>query len=158
MTIEIRGFGLPALLEKFLNQGVWTNERAITVPQTMLSAIGIDYEVTVRLYNLESLKSDNDNTYFDNMSDKEFELLQVLNAWASSKRTGKPITDTSTLDIDYAVCIASEISDEAIYLDYRIDETNPRILIMDWNNRVWRILAPDFDTFAKGIATQIDHE
>jgi hypothetical protein len=149
MVIEIRGFVLPPLLEKFLNEGIWTSKRSITVPQTMLSSIGIDLEVTVRLYGLEGLKWD--NTYFDNMNDEDFEFLRPMNAWVSSKRTGKPITDTSKLDIDYAVCIASEISDDVIYLDYRVDETNPRVLVMDWKNRVWRILVPDFDTFAKAV-------
>ncbi len=149
MAVKIRGFVLPSLLEKFLNEGVWANNKTIVVPQNMLSAIGIELEVIVRLYNLEGLILD--NNYFDNISDTDFPFLKMMNAWESSKRTGKPITDVSKLDIDYAVCIASEIWDDVIHLDYRIDETNPRVLVMDWHNRVWRILAPDFDTFAKGI-------
>ena len=84
--------------------------------------------MTVRLYDLEGLELD--NTLFDNMDDSLFETFQVLSACESSKRTGNPITDSSKLDIDYAVCIASELDDNAIYLDYRIDENNPRVLIM----------------------------
>jgi hypothetical protein len=149
MVIKIRGFTLPSLLEKFLNEGVWTNKRSITIPQAMLSAIGMEDEVTVRLYDLESLRSD--NTLQDNMSDSLFKRFEFMSAWASSKRAGKPISDVSKLDIDYGVCIASEINDDVIYLDYRIDETNSRVLVMDYRYRKWRILAPDFDTFAKGV-------
>lgn len=149
--IKIRGFVLPALLEKFLNEGVWTNTRSITVPQNMLSPLGIEIECTVRLYDLEGLRRENNNSYFDDMSDKSFEIFKFISAFESSKRTGEAITDVRKLDIDYAVCIASELSDDAIYLDYRIDENNPRVLVMDWHKREWRILSPDFETFAKGI-------
>lgn len=151
MAITIRGFTLPPLLEKFLHDGVWTNNRSITVPPEMLTAIRTRTieDVTVRLYDLEGLQSD--NTYFDMMDDDSFEFLKIFNAWESSKRSGKPITDSTKLDIDFAVCIASELTDEVIHLDYRVDASKPRVMIMDWDNREWRILAPDFETFAKGI-------
>lgn len=151
MVLKIRGFPLPPLLEKFLNEGIWTSKRTIDIPQPMLSAVGIQLEVVVRLYDLEDLRLDNENTYLSDLSDESFEFFEWCCAYASSKRSDKAITDTNKLDIDYGICIASDIGDDAIFLDYRIDEANPRVLIMDWNNRIWRILALDFDTFAKGV-------
>ncbi len=150
MTTTIRGFILPDLLEQFLNDGIWTHNRSITIPPEMLSSVRtyVD-DVRVRLYDLEGLK--HDNGYFDRLSDEDFEFLKILNAWESSKRSGMPIADITKLDIDYAVCIASELDDEVVHLDYRSDRDNPRVVMMDWDKREWRIVSPDFQIFAKGV-------
>jgi hypothetical protein len=150
--MEIRGLPIPPLLEKFLNNGVWNNKRSITIPRAMLDPLGIKYDVQVRLYDLETFKAENtEESLNPNYTDDGYKLIEFMAARASSKREGKPITDPKKLDMDKALVIASEWSDDIICLDYRFDVNNPPVMVMDWAKKEWAVLAPNFDVFAKGI-------
>jgi hypothetical protein len=150
--MELRGFPIPPLLEKFLNEGIWTHKRSIIIPTEMLSHTGMDWIVKVRLYELDELLFDNsDNAWYYDWSDENFKLLERMSALVSSKRSGEVITDRKKLDVDKAIVIASELSDDIICLDYRFDVNNPPVVIMDWARTEWAVLAPNFDAFAKGI-------
>jgi hypothetical protein len=68
----------------------------------------------------------------------------------SSKRGGKPIGDLHILDADKALCIAGNLDEETIALDYRIDPLNPRVLGF-FRAYKWDLLADSFAEFLEKI-------
>ena len=154
MVIEIRGFNLPSLLEKLINDGIWipNYESGTEIPQELLFSVGIKEHLIVVLCDLDDLKSQNTESAWDGgMDDEEFAKCEADLGWASSKRTGKLITDTTKLDVSKAVLIAYNEEDDIVCLDYRLDAENPQVVVRDWANKKWCVIAPDFDTFAKKL-------
>ena len=81
----------------------------------------------------------------------ENEDLAKIYSLTSSKRLGKSVTGDEILDIDQSICIAINWSEEAICLDYRLSNENPRVMAFVCNENAltkWKIVAPDFSTFA----------
>jgi hypothetical protein len=126
MTIEIRGFKLPPLLEKLINDGKWvTNyDISIRIPQDILQAAGINDPVVVLLCGLNELRHHNTKAAWDDMASENYDVAKV-------------------------VLIAYNQEDDIVCLDYRFNSNNPQVVIWDWVDEKWRVIAPDFDTFAQ---------
>lgn len=150
MTIKIRGFTLPPLLEKLMNEGMWVDGTRLTIPKPLLDRVQIPWEVTVSLIGIDQITRDNtDEVWFANATADSFAFMEFVMAYQSSKRCGKSITDTTKLDVDRAICIAWDIGDDLICLDCRFKQ--PKVVILNYDVREWRTLAPDFETFAKEV-------
>jgi hypothetical protein len=67
-----------------------------------------------------------------------------------SALTGQPIEQVDRLDLTKAVCLGDTGPDEPFCLDYRVSETNPRVVYLG-SGPGWEIIAPDFETFAKQL-------
>lgn len=150
MTIYVRGFALPPLLEKLMKEGVWipNYHKGLVIPEKLLSAIDIQESIIVAvLSEKEIMESNTDSTWFGNESDKDFDEYRAIFSYESSKRSGTQITNTTKLDVDKAISIAWNQDEDHICLDYR--HNPPKIVILDWENREWKVLAPDFGTFVK---------
>jgi|GEM_PF-2684296 len=162
MAIYIRGFALPPLLEKLINDDIWipNYQKGLRIPQQMLSAIGIQERIVVVVCDLEHMKLENSSRPamfdpgFDSDDDEikeDIEEWRISFRYESSLLSGKQITDHTWLDVDKAVLIAYDQEDNNIWLDYRPDHENPRVVILDWDESKWKVLTSDFETFAKGV-------
>ncbi|MEM9953092.1 MAG: hypothetical protein AAF846_15925 [Chloroflexota bacterium] len=159
MTIKIRGFELPPLLEKFINDRVWgakyadgrVNHHIIKIPDEMLKKSGIPAIDPLSTSNIDTLKFENTNeAWFPRKIFSSYASWRsAFPYYDSSKYRGEPITDSGILDIDKAIIIAGNISDDILCLDYRSNP--PSIVAIDWLDQKFRTLAPDFETFAKGV-------
>ncbi|MCZ7665898.1 MAG: hypothetical protein M5U34_00975 [Chloroflexi bacterium] len=135
---------LPQLLQELIEKDQWKRPEDIVVLESMTgSKNGKDFTfLDVRGMQLESYPV---HLIEDNK-------LAAIYHLASSKLSGKPIDDDGILDIDKAIFIAVNWSEEAICLDYSLSSSNPRIVTSVINEEdmlsKWKVIAPDFLSFA----------
>lgn len=134
---------LPRLLQELIEQDRWKKPIDVTVLEAIThSRNGTDFTfLDVRGMQRESYP-------IHLVKDGKLAMIYHL---ASSKLSGKPIDDEGVLDIDKAVFIAINWSEEAICLDYRSSHDNPRVVasvIKEDELSKWKIISPDFKTFA----------
>ncbi|MCJ7622455.1 MAG: hypothetical protein MUO76_03050, partial [Anaerolineaceae bacterium] len=75
---------------------------------------------------------------------------------ASSKLIGEDITDLSFLDVDNALIIVVNYSDDAIALDYRESKSSPKVLANYDAEKClrWRLVANNFQAFVDAIGIE----
>jgi hypothetical protein len=160
MSITIRGHKLPLLLCQLIEEGKWhplqelprkefyslLNEAGVRqFPVVMIDVQEMNHDGLVDLYQ-------EGKTWI--RSQEELEEQEKIYGMASSKKVGTDIEEIFTLDIDNAVCIALNTDEDLVYLDYRLNPDNPRVLASEWideEGNKWRVIAPDFETFARKL-------
>ncbi|MEL6527631.1 MAG: hypothetical protein AAFQ07_18170 [Chloroflexota bacterium] len=119
MTITIDGFVLPTQLEKLIEAGKWDYPTCLFLSKEMLADFDTQEYANgakIACFGLEVLK--HNKKAFDLYGDETFFADYERGwAWASSKRTGKPITDKTKIDIDRTIIIAGTHGDEWLCLE-----------------------------------------
>ena len=141
--MDVLGFPLPPLLQELIEQGRWRRPTNVT---TLEKITGSQYAEDFKFMDVEGMRRESRPTHL--VEDQK--IASVYNL-ASSKLSGSPIMDDEILDIDKSICIAVNWSEEAICLDYRPSNSNPRVMASvckDGSFTRWKTIAPDFETFA----------
>lgn len=168
MSVEIKGFKLPPLLVRLMEEGKWVFNGQITLEMLirLYEGTGIPLDIDgLAMLGIQEMKDEEEHwKSFDKLTDEEFiehdvQLYEM--GLIYGKRPGYEITDSRVVDLDFAVTIALDSGGEAFYLDYRENPDNPRVMTMVnvYHTRKketdpfeeWREIAPDFETFARKI-------
>jgi hypothetical protein len=141
--MKVNGHTLPELLQRLLEEGQW---KTPADPSMVLEIIGSSSNLGMQMNDLEGMRRESEmNHLFRDIK------LRDIYGLGSSKESGKPIQDSSILDIDNQVMIAGNYDEEAIALDYRLSPEKPRVVACTWdksgNKSRWKVITPNFETF-----------
>ena len=160
MTITVRGHKLPPLLCHLIEEGKWHPLQEL--PRKEFYSLLVEEGVPKFPAGMIDVQEMNHDGLFDLYqegktwinSQEELEEQEKIYGMASSKKVGGDIEETFTLDVDNAVCIALNSEEDLVYLDYRLNPDNPRVLVSEWTDGEglrWHVIAPDFETLARKL-------
>ena len=142
---KINGCSLPPLLISLLKTGQWKLPGDV---QPLRQITGVRHPEDYSFLDIPEIVTET-GSLFRIFEEGQGELYGL----ASSRRSGRAITEEHLLDIDRAVMIALDSSDHAICLDFRASETSPSVVLADKeeDSIVWRTIAEDFETFVNRL-------
>jgi hypothetical protein len=157
MSIEVNGHQLPPLLVKLIAEGKWDEQELSELAvNRMLRKAGLTaIEQTLTTISAAEMVEVSELIDAYMTSPQERKILFEAHSVASSKERGQKIEDDGIIDIDAVVFVVRSNSEYTICLDYREDSKNPclRAYIPDTDEFIidWRMIAPDFETFAREL-------
>lgn len=143
VPIIINGLPLPQSLQELMEEGRWKKPTNIT---SFKQITGSQFPEDFTFLDIRGMRLESNPIHL-----AENEELAKIYSLASSKRLGQSVTRDEILDIDKSICIAINWSEEAICLDYRLSNDNPRVMAFVCKENAfakWKVIAPDFPSFA----------
>ena len=140
--MKINGLLVPKLLLDLIGQGRWKRPADTTILHQLT---GSEHADEFDFLSIDAMRRETAPSHL-----VEDDKLARIYGLGSSKRTGTPIVDPTILDVDKSILIAINWDEEAICLDYRTSDDDPRVLVSLWEGGPyarWKIVAPDFSSF-----------
>lgn len=153
MSVDDYGHELPPLLVKLIEEGKWDEYQFLpNIPlNKLLARAGLRPVEGKLAMEIVGLGQGSLVSYTDEQKKAAFESFNL----ASSHELGHKVVDEGILDIDNTVIIAFDSEKEVIALDYRENSMKPcvRAFIAEEEELLvdWRMIAPDFETFAREL-------
>jgi hypothetical protein len=141
--MEINGLPVPKLLQQLIEQGRWKRPADTTILEELT---GSRQAKEFDFLDVDGMRRETSSEDLIGNSD-----MARIYGLASSERSEAPIADPAVLDVDKSILIAVNWNEEAIGLDYRTSNANPRVVVSYWPSNTrpakWKVIAPDFTSF-----------
>jgi hypothetical protein len=144
--IKVNSLQLPAYLVELIHLNKWS---AFREQSKLFSLIEMPYANRFNFMGTDSMERE---TMAGRRISRD-EVQSRIYCVQSSKLLERQIIESDILDIDLAVFIAINTDEDVISLDYRSNLEEPTVcsFLDEGQKRGWKIIAPDFTTFARLI-------
>src|SRR5262245_47077780 len=140
--IKVNDLPLPQYLVELINQGRWKKPDDVSALKALTGIADFSF-LAVDFMNRETTGVE------QKVSNPKFADIYGL---ASSKQRGAEIEESSIVDVDCSVLIAINLDEGVIFLDYRANRDEPRVVVSVRDNKRgcrYKIIAPNFESFAR---------